>query len=182
VPEIQEDEFSMAGVDKEFAREIKITDYPVFNKKKQPISFVLKPNQPIAIDMKIFYKVMKTSVVNAVLTIIQQAKLRLKMHANKTPVGCWWLRHEEQTGVILIHNTRDNSMKHLAVKIKCKLENEYLFDIPKLRAKEAIQLDLNQINSCQDAGTRLLVKNVEIGVGKVTYHFENIDNRFIERV
>jgi len=42
VPEIQEDEFSMAGVDKEFAREIKITDYHVFNQKKTTYQLCIK--------------------------------------------------------------------------------------------------------------------------------------------
>lgn len=125
---------------------------------------------------------LKEWFIKSLVKFIERRRLLLKKLSNKTPVGCWWLWHDEQTGVILIHNARDHSIKDLFVKIKCKFENEYLFDIPKLRAKEALELDLNQINSCQDAGTRLLIKNLEIGVGKVTYHFENIDNRFIERV
>lgn len=126
-----------------------------------------------------FFKSLKTSVANAVLKIIQQVKLRLKIHSNKTPVECWWLMHDEKTGVLLIHNTLEYAIKGVIIAIKFTSGNEHKFEIPKLHPKEAMQLSLNQIDSCNDNGQKFIVESVEIFFRNKSFRFENLNSRFI---
>lgn len=124
-------------------------------------------------------KAMVITVRNFLSEVFKQLRSFQWKQAYKPAVQCWWLRHDEQTGILHIHNARKYGILNLKLKVTCKAGNQHTLDIPKLRGYEVFELKLFELQNWDKQYSQL--KRAELVFGSNTYCFENIEGRLIAR-
>jgi len=94
-------------------------------------------------------------------------------------IKCWWLRHNEDSNVLIICNKGNHGLLNTGIKIWCLSVSNFSTILPKLRADSTKEVILDELSQWNKKPKHDAVAFIELTHGSKTFCFKNLSGKLI---
>lgn len=94
-------------------------------------------------------------------------------------IECWWLRHNEESNVLIVCNKGRHGLLKLGISIWCLSGNHFSTNLYRLRTDSSREVILDALPQWNERPKHDAVAIIELKQGSKTFCFKNIGGKLI---